>query len=216
MQYAGWVQQIRLAAGLITAIISSKYFKISAITTVRWHDIICEFARCQSHQSTYTPGGCCLYTFLMEGNANSHSATNENGDVLFSHPGSKTRPNPGEGPCSTEHVSLCGTGNFGVASWGSLGTLHRVAPLGLCSKWTWNRDWSEKEELMPFHLTCRTVTQSVFVFPYRADLSLLEHKNDLKEYSWMYILPKNQANVPPWCYLTRKTESLKERRYFKT
>lgn len=54
---------------------------------------------------------------------------------------------------------------------------------------------------MPFHLTCSTVTQSVSVFPYGTDLSLLEHKNDLKEYSRMFNIPqKNQANVSPWWY----------------
>ena len=97
-----------------------------------------------------------------------------------------------------------------------LASLHRRAPLGLCSRYV---DVEQKP-------VKRTKTDACSL-PVVLSLSLsLFSRIELISACWntemtyknipeCNIPPKNQPNFPPWCYLTRKPENLKERRYFK-
>ena len=72
----------------------------------------------------------------------------------------------------------------------------------------------------PLRLTCSTGTLPVSGLLYRTNLSLLEHKNDLKYIPECHTLQKSPVNFSPWVYTgwydpTMKIDHLQERRYFK-
>ena len=86
---------------------------------------------------------------------------------------------------STGSVSLCSIGSSGVAGIPGFSNPPTLPPSLAFAlfKWAWTTDLSKEHKQVPLHLTCGAVTQSIFVFLYRTDLSLQKHKNDFKEYS---------------------------------